>query len=176
MLYFILGAQIPKLIAAQKVLSDKKGGKSLGGENLNISPLATLGYPEPLKIADVEAVIKKLDINQILKNGPKKSYMAQLGYMEREALEITYKDCNPLALYAVHECFSGGGGDLAAPQIAEPMLNNWRNEGGIESFKSDLLSATLKRYSAYSVFVFLILLVLDLIIESGVQGWPNGFF
>jgi hypothetical protein len=38
---------------------------------------------------------------------------------------------------------------------------------GINKFKNDLLVANAKKYSAYAVFGFLILLVIDLVVESG---------
>lgn len=62
--------------------------------------------------------------------------------------------------------YTGGGGDLAAPTDAAIMITKWKKEG-LEGFKNSLLRANFRKYSAYSVFAFLILLVLDLIVESG---------
>jgi len=168
--------QIPVLFSTQKRISELKGCTSIGGEDLSINPLATLGYPEPLKIADVKNVIAKVDLKRVIDNGPKVSYMAQLGMLERDGMMKAMSDCNQLAVHAVFECFSGGGGDLASPQAAELLLKKWRAEDGLENFKTDLTVANTKRFTAYSAFVFLLYIVIDLIIESGLQGWPNGWF
>ena len=50
------------------------------------------------------------------------------------------------------------------------MITKWKNEG-TEAFKSSLLRGNFRKYSAYGVFVFLILLVLDLIVESGANAF-----
>ena len=50
------------------------------------------------------------------------------------------------------------------------MITKWKKEG-TEAFKYSLFRGNFRKYSAYSVFVFLILLVLDLIIESGTNAF-----
>lgn len=65
-----------------------------------------------MRVADVEEVIAKADIDSILQNGPKIGYMAQQGMMERVGMLKSLDGTNPLAVYAVFECFSGGGGIL----------------------------------------------------------------
>jgi hypothetical protein len=111
-------------------------------------------------------------VPQILAQGPKKSYMAQLGYLEREGFYRSLpKGTNPLASFAVFEALAKGGGDMASPVVAEELLAGWRGEGGVDQFASDLLKATLAKYSAYAVFAFLIALVLDLIVESGINAF-----
>jgi hypothetical protein len=62
--------------------------------------------------------------------------------------------------------FLGGGGDLATPTDAAVMITKWKKEG-TDGFVGSLTRGNFRKYSAYGVFVFLILLVLDLIIESG---------
>ena len=62
--------------------------------------------------------------------------------------------------------YAGGGGDLATPTDAAVMITKWKKEG-TDAFKYSLFRGNFRKYSAYSVFVFLILLVLDLIVESG---------
>ena len=64
----------------------------------------------------------------------------------------------------------GGGGDLATPTDAAIMITKWKNEG-TDAFKSSLTRGNFRKYSAYGVFVFLILLVLDLIVESGANAF-----
>eukprot|EP00597_Dinobryon_sp_UTEXLB2267_P000368 CAMPEP_0170074062 /NCGR_PEP_ID=MMETSP0019_2-20121128/11406_1 /TAXON_ID=98059 /ORGANISM="Dinobryon sp., Strain UTEXLB2267" /LENGTH=118 /DNA_ID=CAMNT_0010284069 /DNA_START=404 /DNA_END=760 /DNA_ORIENTATION=+ len=112
---------------------------------------------------------------EILKKGPKKSYMAQLGYVEREGFYAAMPaDSNPLVMYAAFDALARGGGDLASPVETEEMMKAWQSapDGGLEGFKSALLAANARKYSAYGVFFFLIALVFDLIIESG----QNAFF
>lgn len=81
-------------------------------------------------------------------------------------------DCN---LHEIKYCkmnykYLGGGGDLATPTDAAVMITKWKNEG-TEAFKYSLFRGNFRKYSAYSVFVFLILLVLDLIVESGTNAF-----
>jgi hypothetical protein len=66
----------------------------------------------------------------------------------------------------------GGGGDLAAPTDAAVMITKWKKEG-TDGFKGSLTRGQFRKYSAYGVFVFLILLVIDLIVESGSNAWLN---
>ena len=78
---------------------------------MNCNPLATIGLPEPLRIEDVKQVIKTMpSLTEILKKGPKKSYMAQLGYVEREGFNAALPDGNPLVLYAAFDALARGGG------------------------------------------------------------------
>ena len=98
--------QIPSLIDKKKKVSDMKGGISLGGEDLPVNFIATLGYPEPLKIKDVENVIAKVNLKAVYDLGPKRSFMAK-SMLERDGMMSAMSDCNPLAVYAVFEAFSG---------------------------------------------------------------------
>lgn len=98
--------QIPSLLDKQKKVSDMKGGISLGGEDLPVNFIATLGYPEPLKIKDVENVIAKVNLKDVYDLGPKRSFMAK-SMLERDGMMSAMSDCNPLAVYAVFEAFSG---------------------------------------------------------------------
>lgn len=165
------GAQIPKLLAEFKELQALAGGVTKGGKILSILPLATLGYPESLREADIEDIINSVpSVETILKKGPKTSYLAQKGFLEREGFSASLPGRNPLALYAAYDALSKGGGDLAAPQEAAQVIAAWKS-GGVEAFKNSLLLATVRKYSAYSVFALLIALVLDLIIESGINAF-----
>jgi hypothetical protein len=165
-------AQVPKILAEFDALK-KLGGSSIteGGDDLTINPIATIGYPEPLKTKDVLKVIKKLPtVKQIEAKGKKTSYMAQCGYLERQGFTDCLPDCNPLAVNAAYEAISSGGGDLVSPVDAEKVIANWK-QNGIEGFKNDLTSAAVRKFSAYAVFGFLIALVLDLIVESGIYAF-----
>ena len=165
-------AQVPRLLAASEGLRARAGAPSEGGEELGASPLATFGYPEPLRTKDIEKIIREFpESKKIQALAMGKSYMSQMGYLEREAFDKSLPKCNPVAMYAVYDAASGGGGDLAPPQVVEARLKEWRGPGGIEKFKSDLLSANLKKLSAFGVFAFLILLVLDLVVESGINAF-----
>lgn len=77
----------------------------------------------------------------------------------------------PLYL-AVFDALSEGGGDLAAPGKATELITSWKDpENGLQKFKTDLLVANAKKWSAFGVFFFLIVLVLDLIVESGTNAF-----
>eukprot|EP00596_Hydrurales_sp_CCMP1899_P006209 CAMPEP_0119042806 /NCGR_PEP_ID=MMETSP1177-20130426/16174_1 /TAXON_ID=2985 /ORGANISM="Ochromonas sp, Strain CCMP1899" /LENGTH=221 /DNA_ID=CAMNT_0007009831 /DNA_START=259 /DNA_END=924 /DNA_ORIENTATION=+ len=165
-------AQVPK-IAAELDFINKLGGSptTKGGDDLDANFIATLGYPEPLKIADVQKVIDDAPfVEKILAAGNKKSYMAQIGYLERQGFNDCFTDCNPLAVHAAFDAIAGGGGDLATPTDAAVMITKWKKEG-TEGFVGSLTRGNFRKYSAYGVFVFLILLVLDLIVESGANAF-----
>ena len=97
--------------------------------------------------------------------------MAKQGYLERDALAVVLPNSNPLALYAVFDAMSKGGGEMANPRDAQAMIDTWKESGGIEAFKGDLTSANAKKFSAYAVFFGLIALVVDLVVESGIDAW-----
>ena len=70
----------------------KLGGSSIteGGDDLDLNFIATLGYPEPLKTKDIQKIIDAAPyVEVILAAGKKKSYMAQIGYLERQG----FNDC-----------------------------------------------------------------------------------
>lgn len=94
------GAQVPKLLALNKELQARKGGLSEGGADLNANPIATFGYPETLKEKDIMKIIKEMpSVDKISSLGVKKSYMSQLGYLEREGFDKSLPKCNPVAMY-----------------------------------------------------------------------------
>ncbi len=167
-------AQVPKIWAEIRRVQQLKGGPTAGGDLLPCNPLATVGYPEPLRLADVQQVLREMpSCGAVQSRGAKKSYMAQLGCLEREAFFDCYGQlqANPLALHAVFEAMSGGGGDLVPPRQASAAMQRWA-EGGVEALSRDLLAATVKKLGAYAAFVALNGLVIDLIVESG----RNAFF
>ena len=115
------------------------GDEELGGSDLECNPLVYLGYPEKLKEKDVQRIIDEFpSIEIISKNGPKTSYLAQKGYLEREGFEKSLPNCNLLALNAVFSCFSGGSG-IASPFEAETMINRWKSTG-LDAFKQVCIS------------------------------------
>lgn len=112
-------AQIPKLISEGKRIKALAGGVSQGGSDLDINPIATFGFPEPLKEADVNKMIDAIpSMNTMLAAGPKKSYMAKLGYLERQGFETCLAEINPLVVYAAFEALGKGGGELASPVVS----------------------------------------------------------
>ncbi|KAJ1418004.1 hypothetical protein B484DRAFT_453807 [Ochromonadaceae sp. CCMP2298] len=164
-------AQIPKLLAGYKEVQALAGGTSLGGDNFQGNPLGTIGFPEPLKAADVQYIIDNMPSTEKMASlGKGTSYMSQLGYIEREGFNKALPKGNPLALFAAFDALGEGGGDLAAPQRVEAIAAGWK-EGGQSQFSADLAQANVRKYSAYAVFFFLIGLVLDLIIESGANAF-----
>lgn len=166
-------AQLPGLIQESNFVKSLAGSSTKGGKDLSIFPLATLGYPEALKEDDVQDIINSMpSVEQIYAKGPKKSYMAQRGYLERQGFFDALPKSNSLALYAAYDALAKGGGELAAPQEARDMIARWKDpQGGLDAFKTDLLLATFRKYSAYTVFFFLIALVFDLIVESGMNAF-----
>jgi hypothetical protein len=169
-------AQVPKLLRGLNEIKSLSGGESKGGADLNVSPVATILYPERLKAADIEEVIKKTPkISKIQAATDKRTFMVSNGYLERGGYLKSVKNCNPLASYVVFDALTNGSGDYAAPLEAEMKLETWRqglrNGDNLSAFSSDLFRANIGKLSAFATFVFLIAIVLDLIIESGINGW-----
>ena len=71
------------------------------------------------------------------------------------------------------EALASGNSDVTSPQIYQDMINSWKSDNGgtLKAFEKDLTIAVLKKSSAYLAFSGLIFLVLDLIIESGVNAF-----
>mmetsp|Transcript_1364 Transcript_1364/g.2208 ORF Transcript_1364/g.2208 Transcript_1364/m.2208 type:complete len:253 (-) Transcript_1364:107-865(-) len=161
-------AQFPKLLANYNRVQELAGGPSAGGVEVSANPVAGIALPESLKVADVEYIIKNFpQLEEIAEKGEKTSYMAQIGYLEREGFEACYdaSTVNPVALNAAWEAIGEGGGDLVAPQMVAATALKWQAEG-VDAFVQDLTKANIRKYSAFTVFFGLIALVLDLIIES----------
>ena len=167
------GAQVPKILKELDQIKALGGKPSLGGPELDTNPLATFGYPEPLRVQDIESIFQNLpDVPTLLSKGDKKTYMSQLGYVEEVALARALPDANPLALRSLYDAVSGGGGGgVISPSILTQKLAVYREAGGVEAFKTDLLVSSMKKNSAYLAFLSLIALVFDLIIESGVNAF-----
>jgi hypothetical protein len=165
-------AQIPKILQEYSYLSSLKESTNQDGkETLDANPLSLIGYPEPLAKEDISYIIDNLpSIEEIYNKGPKKSYLATKGCLEREGFFACFPTINKVALYAAYEAISQGGGELVAPDSVTPIITTWKTQG-LDGFKQTLLTASLKKYAAYSVFVFLIALVLDLIVESGINAF-----
>lgn len=162
-------AQIPKILKEYASIKLLSGSKSEGGEDLDLSPLVTLGYPEAVKVNDAQKIIDSLPpASKILELGPKRTFMAKSGYMEVEGFYNALPECNKLALYTAFTAFSSGG--YGSPAQYNEFVDNLKS-GGIDSFKTSVLAASAKKLSAYAVFGFLIALVLDLIIESAAQAF-----
>lgn len=162
-------AAVPKILKEYDAIKLLSGSPSEGGEDLDLSPIVTLGYPEPVKVKDIEKIIKNLpSADAISKLGPKKTYMAQTGYLEVEGLYAALPQCNKLALFSLFSAFSSGG--YGSPNQYNELVESLKT-GGIEAFKSKAFQASAKRLSAFAVFGFLIALVLDLIIESASQAF-----
>ena len=108
------------------------------------------------------------DVDTISRLGKKSSFLSQKGYLERDAFIDSFpSNFDKLAIYAAFSCFSGGS-NLASPDKAESVMNRWKqSQNTLACFSSDLLGASIAKLSSYVVFFSLIIVTLDLIIESG---------
>ena len=162
-------AAVPKILKEYDAIKLLSGSPSEGGEDLDLSPIVTLGYPESIKVKDIQKIIDNLPSADVIsKLGPKKTYLAQTGYLEAEGFYAAMPKCNKLALFSVFSAFSSGG--YGSPTQYNEFVE-YVKTGGIEAFKSQVFQASAKRLSAFAVFGFLIALVLDLIIESAGQAF-----
>lgn len=169
-------AQVPKLLAEYRAIANLKGqGETLGGEALPLGPIAGFGYPSELATADVVRIISKLpSVDEISAKGKKKTYMAQRGYLERQAFVDCYPPSeNQLALYVVFDALSGGGSSsVASPIFVKDAAERWQEElPSLDAFVGDLSRAQIGKISGFSGLAFLIVLVLDLIVESGITAF-----
>jgi hypothetical protein len=98
-------------------------------------------------------------------------FMAKQGFIEKEGLDACFDPSvvNPIALTAVFEALTGGGGSVADPKQVASKIASWG--GSAEGFKNDLTLAVAKRSTAYLSLLGLIALVFDLIIESGIYAF-----
>lgn len=166
-------AQVPKVLKEYSDLKERLNSPTLGGEDYKSNPISTFGLPAPLKVKDIEYIIANLPtVDQISKKGKKETYMAKVGYLERQAFDDCFPNANRLALYAAFEGLSAGAGSFMAPNEYLERSTAWKKDG-IAGFEADLFKSSAKKLSAYSVFAFLIFLVLDLIVESGVNAFVN---
>lgn len=165
-------AQIPNLLAEFNDMKALAGGPSKGGEALQCSPIATLGFPEPLREGDIEYIIANLPtVEQIDSKGKKLTFIAKNGGLERDAFaECLPEDTNPLAMYAAFEALAKGNANFANPVDARTIMDEWK-QGGVDAFAESFNSSKTIRFSAYSFFAFLLALVFDLVIESGLNAF-----
>lgn len=180
------GAQIPKLVEEFNAIGALAGGATAGGETLDLNPVQSLGYKEDIKVQDVKNVLSCFPtVAQIQEAGDGKSFLAQSGFLERVGFERAVDQnmeklglpVNPLAVYMLFTALTGGGSSVTCPPSAVfELVPQWKADESLETLKGDLSSAQSKKLSAYVFFAFLIALVLDLIIESLVNGWFPDYF
>lgn len=180
------GAQIPKLLKEFQEIGDLAGGPTAGGDTWGLSAVQSLGFKEEVKVQDVRNVLSCFPtVAQIQEKGEGKSYLAQSGFLEREGFQRAVAEnmgklnlpVNPLTVHAVFTALTGGGSSVTCPPSAVyELVPQWKNDESLEQLKSDLGSAQAKKLSAYVFFAFLITLVLDLILESFVNGWFPDYF
>lgn len=90
-----------------------------GGDDLDCNFIATIGYPEPLKTKDIQKIIDNAPfVEKMLAAGNKKSYMAQMGYLERQGFNdcftgtcvvnlAKYFSMKELCQHCYHDCYFG---------------------------------------------------------------------
>uniref|UniRef100_A0A7S1YWS5 Uncharacterized protein n=1 Tax=Trieres chinensis TaxID=1514140 RepID=A0A7S1YWS5_TRICV len=166
-------AQIPKIAADIGQIRDLANeGPTAGGETVNIGPLASLFYPAP-SAADVNKVISKVPTAEaIVKQSTSTIYFAKMGYVvEEDFTKVLGKaGCNPLAIKTAFDALSGGKGSAVDPITFADKLGRWKEEG-TGAFARDLQGAAVTKISSYGTLLFLVGLVGDLIIESGINGF-----
>eukprot|EP00593_Proboscia_inermis_P013869 CAMPEP_0171300912 /NCGR_PEP_ID=MMETSP0816-20121228/9916_1 /TAXON_ID=420281 /ORGANISM="Proboscia inermis, Strain CCAP1064/1" /LENGTH=266 /DNA_ID=CAMNT_0011777957 /DNA_START=32 /DNA_END=832 /DNA_ORIENTATION=- len=167
---------IPNIIDDyKKVQSLANSSPALGGETLNINPVAMLKFPEPLSVRDFEKVVKTSKNGAtISKQSSNKSYLVSLGYVDQSDFLDSLKGCNALAAYAVFEAIAGGKGKVVSPIEFDEKLSIYKTPGGNDAFINDLQIATYTRLSSYIALFFLLGIIADFVIESYIYGWMSG--
>lgn len=113
-----------------------------------------------------------LSADEISARGTSTNYFASKGYIDRLDFLQALEGCNPLASYAAFDAISGGSGSVVAPDILEEKLKTYREvEGGLGAFANDLQGAKTTKLTAYAGLAFLLFIVFDLIIESGINAF-----
>jgi hypothetical protein len=162
--------QVPKIKAEFDEIAALKGlGGTKGGEALNLGPVGGFGLPEELRKADIEDILANIpSVEKISSKGQKKTFLEQQGYLSRQGFRDSYPaETNQVALYAVFSALAGGGSSfVVAPSAFQALSQKWKAEG-VESFVSDLNKSQIGKLSGYGGLAFLVLLVIDLVVETG---------
>lgn len=165
--------QIPRIYAeTQKIRTLAKEGPTEGGEKISLSPAASLIFPSPSR-KDVEKVIKLIPSAEKISKNSGDSYFATKGYIVESDFINNLKGCNPLAVFEAFDALAGGKGSAIAPDDFDSSLIRWRSSGGVDAFAEDLQKSALVRLSSYSFLLFLLFIVSDLIVESGINGFMS---
>jgi len=175
-------AQVPKILKEYAEIAALQGkGESKGGEALDLNPIAGFGYPDKIAKADLEYIIRNLPtVDQVQSKGKKLTYMEQQGYLSRQGFVDSFPpSTNQLSLYVVYDALTGGGSsNSVAPSKYLELSRKWSNElgggggsGTMSEFVGDLTKTQVAKISAYAGLAFLIYLVLDLIVESGISAF-----
>jgi hypothetical protein len=180
------GAQVPKILDEFKEIGELSGDPSAGGKSFELNAVESFGYGD-IKEEDVKNILSCFPtVAEIQAKGNGKSYLAQKGYLERAGYEKAMAEnlmklerpVNRLAMYMVFTALTGGGSAVVcSPQAVYEKVPQWKGEGGLDALRQELSATQSKRIGAYSFFAFLIFLVLDLIVETGVNGYfPDSGF
>lgn len=161
-------AAFPKMYGRFQDMRSLKGqGPTAGGETIGISPLC--GYPEDLKLADVQKIFNnKMSVERMVETGPKDSFWAERGYLRFEAFEAANKNCNPLALRVIFDAMTTSTSTVE-PDIAQESLDKFKND--IEVFKKTALASKAKGYSAIGVLLFLLGITAEVAGQALAEGW-----
>ncbi len=152
----------------QDIQALKGVGPTLGGENIGLPPLLT-GYPEDLKLADVQKILNnKMTVEQMVNKGPKDSFWAERGYLRFESFVAANKNCNPLALRAVFDAMTTSVSTVS-PVTAQQLLDAFRDDIGL--FKRTLLLSKAKGYSAIAFLLFLLGIAAATSADAFASGW-----
>jgi len=166
--------QVPKIKAEFDEIAALKGlGGTKGGEALNLGPVGGFGLPEELRKADVEDILANIpSVETVASKGQRKTFLEQQGYLSRQGFRDSYPaETNQVALYAVFSALAGGGSSfVVAPSAFQALSQKWKAEG-VESFVSDLNKSQIGKLSGYGGLAFLVLLVIDLVIETGTNAF-----
>jgi hypothetical protein len=172
-------AQVPKVYKEIQEINDlAKVGPSQGGAALKTGPLVSLFYSPPLYEKDVAQVISKIpSAAKISAQGTSESYMASLGYVVQSDFVAACSGkgkaggCNPYAASLVFEAMTGGKGKCVDPDEVDAKTALYKSN--VQSVLKDLQSAAATKLASYGTLAFLLFLTLDLIVESGIQGFGS---
>jgi len=169
------GGQIPKIYEELRNLQSLKGGPTAGGETLQASGIATIFYPEPLSKADVQQLLKVIPSPEdITSKSDSDSFLVRKGYVTRDDFLkrlMSEENSNPVAAYAIFDALSKGSATFVSPDQMEEAMTKYRDSDGLSAFATDLQTAAVTKISAYSLLAFLLLFVLDLIVETGINAF-----
>lgn len=170
--------QIPKILKEFERMKNLEGVPSLGGDDFALPAIGKIKYPETLKTKDIQCVIDRLPaVNKIQDLAQKldtSSFMVQRGYISRPAFIKAAEKCYPLAAYAVFDALANGS-EFADPRIADSAITAWKAKGadGLKQVSESIGKGNANKFSAYAVFTFLLGLVGDLVVETGINGFLN---
>lgn len=175
--------QIPKIAADLKSIRDlldeppaSQGGEVVPGTD---NFLVQLFYPQPIYTQDLVQLLKQCPAAQkINEQGTSTSFWARKnGYIVSDDFQdaLRTKKCHAFTARATFDAMVSGRSSCLEPDDMDSQISQWRTEyettKSITSFGPALQSAVQSKLFAYGGLAFLLLLIVDFVVQTGFQAF-----